>query len=89
MTPSIETIRSCLREMAAARGASKTFCPSEVARSLAEDGWRDLMPAVREVAAELVEDGELRCTQRGSEVDPVKAHGPLRLQLTVQTTPRD
>ncbi|MEX3014278.1 DUF3253 domain-containing protein [Gymnodinialimonas hymeniacidonis] len=54
--------------------AGKTFCPSEAARAVAED-WRPLMPDVRRVAAEL----GLRATQRGVEVDPLTARGPIRL----------
>jgi hypothetical protein len=62
----------------AARGASRTLCPSEVARALADD-WRPLMPAVREVAAELAEAGRIVVTQKGRAVDPRTARGPVRL----------
>lgn len=62
--------------LAHARGVDKTFCPSEVARSLAED-WRPLMPRVRAIAATL----PLVATQSGHDVDPVSAAGPIRLAL--------
>lgn len=67
------TIEAALLDMAARRGAGKTFCPSEVARALADD-WRPLMPEVRRVAAGL----PLRATQRGVAVDPLCARGPIR-----------
>jgi hypothetical protein len=62
----------------AARGADRTFCPSEVARALADD-WRPLMPDVRAVAAELADQGRVVVTQKGRPVDPRTARGPVRL----------
>ena len=65
--------------LAQARGAQKSFCPSEAARVLAKD-WRPLIPAVRRVAAGL----PLVATQRGRVVDAQNAKGPIRLQLTTE-----
>lgn len=73
-------IAAALLARAAARGPGKTFCPSEVARALAAD-WRPWMPAVRQVAGELVDAGRLRATQKGRAVDPRTARGPIRLGL--------
>lgn len=67
-------IAAALMRMAKDRGAGKSFCPSEVARALAED-WRPLMPEVRRVAATL----PLVATQAGTVVNPVTARGPIRL----------
>ena len=75
-------IEKLLRELAQERGLEMTFCPSEVARKLDRTGWRQRMPAIRAVAAELVQAGVLRCTQRGVDVDPTGAHGPIRLRLS-------
>lgn len=72
-------IRKVLRELAAESGADKTFCPSEAARRLDAKSWRRWMEPVRAAAAEMVEAGELRCTQRGHPVDPIGSHGPIRL----------
>ena len=47
-------IRSVILDLALARGRGRSFCPSEVARSVAED-WRGLMPEVRSVAATMPE----------------------------------
>ena len=47
---------------------------------MSED-WRPLMDAVREEAAALCDAGELRCTQRGEEVDIAAARGPIRLSV--------
>lgn len=74
--PDHAEIEAALMAIAAARGAGKTFCPSEVARRLADD-WRPLMQDVRRVAATT----DLVATQNGREVDPVTVKGPLRLGL--------
>ena len=74
-------IERCLRALALARGPEKTFCPSEVARLVDPEDWRHQMPRVRAAAIRLVRQGVLRCTQRGLEVDPEHARGPLRFSL--------
>ncbi|MFC5458027.1 DUF3253 domain-containing protein [Prosthecobacter fluviatilis] len=71
-------IRECLLRLAACRGEGATYCPSEAARQLSHD-WRPLMQPVREVAAELVDEGLLVCTQKGVPADPLAARGPIRL----------
>jgi len=71
-------IESALLRVAAAR-VGGTFCPSEVARELRPEDWRPLMPAIREVAEHLVEEGRLRCWQKGAPASPTQARGPIRL----------
>lgn len=71
-------IRGCLLNLAAARSEGATFCPSEAARHLSPE-WRPLMQPVREVAAVLVDEGLLVCTQKGVPADPLAARGPIRL----------
>lgn len=74
------SIEERIRKMVDERGAGKTVCPSEVARSLANGGdFRSLMPQVREVAATLAERGEIAVTQKGRTVDAREARGPIRL----------
>lgn len=75
--PTDQEISDVLMALAEIRGPSKSFCPSEAARSLCED-WRPLMPRVRRVAADL----PLVATQKGATVDPVTAEGPIRLGLS-------
>jgi hypothetical protein len=75
--PSDEDIAAAIMAAVLQRGAGKSVCPSEVARSLAQD-WRPLMSDVRRVCAGL--DGVV-CTQKGLPVDPVTARGPIRLGL--------
>ena len=70
-------IRSVILDLALARGRGRSFCPSEVARAVAED-WRGLMPEVRSVAATMP---EILAMQGGVEVDARTARGPIRLRL--------
>ncbi|MEO0938732.1 MAG: DUF3253 domain-containing protein [Pseudomonadota bacterium] len=70
-------IAGAIRDLAHKRGRGKSFCPSEAARALSPE-WRALMPDIRRVAADLP---DIQATQKGAEVDPQTAKGPIRLGL--------
>ncbi|MBW0118156.1 DUF3253 domain-containing protein [Pseudonocardia abyssalis] len=59
---------------------SGTICPSEAARKVAPDDWRELMEPARRAARRLVEAGEVEITQGGRVVDPSTAKGPIRIR---------
>ncbi|SHG69039.1 DUF3253 domain-containing protein [Geodermatophilus nigrescens] len=63
-----------------ARAPGATICPSEAARAVAPEDWRDLMPQAREVAGRLAARGEVEVTQRGAVVDVATARGPVRIR---------
>ena len=63
-----------------ARAWDATICPSDAARAIGGDGWRDLMEPARRAARRLVARGELQITQGGVVVDPSTAKGPIRLR---------
>jgi hypothetical protein len=62
------------------RRAGTTICPSEAARAVRPDGWRELMPAARAAAGRLAATGEVEVTQRGEVVDVATARGPVRIR---------
>ena len=62
-----------------ARGADKSICPSEVARSLAEE-WRPLMGVVRQAAVRLAQAGQIEILRKGKPIDPATVHGVIRLR---------
>jgi hypothetical protein len=62
------------------RAATATICPSESARAIGGEDWRDLMEPARRAARRLVARGEIDITQGGSVVDPSTAKGPIRLR---------
>lgn len=77
--PDAQTLRRAILARAASAAPGASFCPSEVASALSDD-WRPLMPAIREAAAKLADQGLLIATQRGTPVDPRTARGPIRLR---------
>jgi hypothetical protein len=64
----------------AKRAHDSTICPSDAARAIGDDDWRDLMEPARRAARRMVARGELEVTQGGSVVDPSTAKGPIRLR---------
>jgi hypothetical protein len=74
-----EALEAAIRHLLAERTAGATICPSEAARAVGGDDWRDLMQPAREAAARLVGRGEMLVTQGGRVVDPATAAGPIRI----------
>ena len=62
------------------RRAGATICPSEAARAVDPQGWRELMPAARAAAGRLAAAGQVEVTQRGQVVDVATARGPVRVR---------
>lgn len=69
-----------IRELLAQRAEGATICPSEAARAVGGDEWRDLMQPARDAARHLVDAGEVEVTQRGEAVDVTTARGPVRIR---------
>lgn len=76
-----EAVAAKTMELLSKRGAESSICPSEVVRQLSPHSWREWMPVVREVAAELMAEGKLRVTQGDQEVHPLTVKGAIRLRL--------
>jgi hypothetical protein len=72
-------LRAEILRIAEQRGDAKTLCPSDAARSIGGDAWRDLMPAARRIAFELAAEGLVDVTQHGARVEP-DARGPIRIR---------
>ena len=62
------------------RRPDATICPSEAARAVDPEGWRDLMPAARAAAGRLAAAGAVEVTQGGRVVDVGAARGPVRIR---------
>ena len=62
------------------RARTSTICPSDAARDVDAEGWRDLMEPARQAAARLVERGVVVITQGGRVVDLATAKGPVRIR---------
>ncbi|MEO1652743.1 MAG: DUF3253 domain-containing protein [Bacteroidota bacterium] len=67
-------IRNLIRELLKQRGPNKSICPSEVARKLDTEHWRERMDEVRQVGKIMALEGEIIITQKTQMIDP-KAGG--------------
>lgn len=75
-------IDAALLTLARHRAPAGTTCPSDTARAIGGDKWRNLMPVVRERLRVLASDGYLEVTQRGERLDPADEwRGPVRVRL--------
>jgi hypothetical protein len=62
------------------RADGATICPSEAARAVSPDAWREQMDESRAAARRLADAGLVVVTQGGEEVDPARARGPIRIR---------
>lgn len=82
-----DQVRDAIAGLLQAREPPKTICPSEVARALAPQAWRPLMPQVRAVAVAMAQEGVLDIRQGGATVDlGAPLRGPIRLARNTQAT---
>jgi len=82
--PHIPSIRETLLALAMARGADKTFCPSEAARLIGgphPDGWGPVMQPIRKEAVALALEGQIVILRKGRPVDPMDFKGIYRISL--------
>ena len=73
-------LESTIVDLLSKRAATSTICPSDAARTVAPEGWRDLMEPARQAARRLVAAGRVQITQGGRVVDPSTAKGPIRIR---------
>ena len=74
-------LESKIVELLGQRASTATICPSDAARAVRPDDWRDLMEPARRAARRLVAGGVVTITQGGKPVDPSTAKGPIRIRL--------
>ncbi|MBF4635717.1 DUF3253 domain-containing protein [Agreia pratensis] len=80
-TPDIDQkLERTILDMLDRRAPTSTICPSDAARAVGDDHWRELMDASRSAAARLVARGEVEITQGGDPVDLATARGPIRIR---------
>lgn len=75
-----EKLERTILDLLDARPGDATICPSEAARIVFPDAWKDRMEATRRAARRLVAAGRIVITQGGKTVDPSTAKGPIRLR---------
>ena len=78
-----QRLRTAILELARDRGPEKTICPSDAARAIGGDDWRDLMDEARDVARDLARSGDVEISQKGAVLDPDATwRGPIRIRIT-------
>ncbi|AFM17678.1 Protein of unknown function (DUF3253) [Mycolicibacterium chubuense NBB4] len=76
-----QRLEAAIRALAGHRGPGSSTCPSDAARAVGGQDWRDLMDDARDVARRLASSGEVEITQRGKPVDPqADWRGPIRIR---------
>lgn len=80
VTPVDRELEASIRQTLAARAATSSMCPSEAAKAVGGEEWRELMEPARRAARRLVAEGEVEITQGGRVVDPSTAKGPIRIR---------
>ena len=73
-------LEQAILDLLASRGVDATICPSDAARAVGDDDWRELMEPARQAAGRLVADDQVVITQGGDVVDPATAKGPIRIR---------
>ncbi|BBY28025.1 DUF3253 domain-containing protein [Mycolicibacterium sediminis] len=78
-----DELRTTILELARRRGPDKTICPSEAARAVGGERWRDLMDDARDIARDLARNGDVEISQKGTVLDPDGPwRGPIRIRAT-------
>lgn len=83
--PTHEDIRDEILRLLMSLKNGESICPSDAARAFGSK-WRQYMPDVREVAANMARDEQIEVTQRGEVIDVDErdlesVRGPIRLRL--------
>jgi hypothetical protein len=73
-------LERAIEELLAERRPDASICPSEAARAVDPEGWRELMPEARAAAGRLAAAGEVEVTRGGEVVDVASARGPVRVR---------
>ncbi len=81
--PLWQRLSASIRALAEHRGPRSSICPSDAARAVGGNDWRDLMADAYGAARELAKGGSVEITQRGAVLDPAgQWRGPIRIRST-------
>ncbi|WP_374026201.1 DUF3253 domain-containing protein [Mycobacterium sp. HNNTM2301] len=85
-----QRLESSIRALTEHRGPRSSICPSDAARAVGGENWRDLMADARDAARKLAKSGDVQITQRGEVVDADDEWtGPIRIRLPPADKPSD
>ncbi|MET0735292.1 MAG: DUF3253 domain-containing protein [Microbacterium sp.] len=75
-----ERLEAVILDLLSQRAASSSICPSEAARAVGGESWRDRMDDARAAAGRLADAGLVNVTQGQAIVDVGTARGPVRIR---------
>lgn len=79
--PIEQRLKSAILALAELRGPDSSTCPSDAARAVGGESWREVMDEARGIARELARCGSVQITQRGNVLKPDSAwRGPIRIR---------
>lgn len=79
-----DSLERAILTLIAERRPGASICPSEAARAVSPEAWRELMEPARQAARRLALAGEILITQGGRPVDPGTFKGPIRLRAAAR-----
>ena len=75
-----QRLRAAILDLASKRSS---ICPSDAARAVGGDDWRDLMDDARDIARDLARSGDVEISRKGEVLDPDATwRGPIRIRAT-------
>ena len=77
-----QALESAIESLLDSRSRGASICPSEAARLVGGESWRDLLERSRQAARRLAAQGRVVITQGSTIVDPSTARGPIRIRRT-------
>jgi hypothetical protein len=81
--PVRQRLLAAMQALADHRGPNSSTCPSDAARAVGGENWRERMDEARALARELASAGDVEITQHGVAVDPDSDwRGPIRIRTT-------
>ena len=76
-----DRLRAAILALARYRAPAGSICPSDAARAVGGDDWRELTAQSRTIARALARAGDVEILQRGVVVDPEQNwRGPIRIR---------
>ena len=80
-TPSPEILQRAIEASLANHPKGKSRAPAEIARELAPENWRQLLPYLKRAGADLARQNRLVILRKGRPVEPDEARGVVRWRL--------
>ncbi len=80
--PDPDRVREVLLELCRQAGPGRSIAPQEAAEVLLGGDWRRTLPQLKQIARDLVREGDLEILRKGKPVDPkAEIKGVIRYRI--------